>query len=282
MGRRGAHAEGPHQCRHAGRRPRRASSAPRASACAAPSTCSSSDRIIAVRQMILAETSKARHAALAKLLPMQRGDFEGIFKAMDGLPVTIRLLDPPLHEFLPHKERRSRRSPAPSAPIRKSCAPAPRPCTSPTPCSAIAAAGWASPIPEIYEMQARAILEAAVERGSARRRAGELEIMIPLVGFKSGTRSGRRASRHGRTVDAETENEAHISDRHHDRTAARRAAGRRDRQTAEFFSFGTNDLTQTTWASAATMPASFSNIYMAKGVIARDPFVSIDVMASAN
>jgi pyruvate,orthophosphate dikinase len=79
----------------------RASSAPRASACAAPSTCSSSGRIIAVREMILAETRPGRREALAKLLPMQRSDFTELFEVMAGLPVTIRLLDPPLHEFLP-------------------------------------------------------------------------------------------------------------------------------------------------------------------------------------
>ena len=83
----------------------RASSAPRASACAAPSTCSSTrDRIRAVREMILADDEKGRRAALAKLLPMQRGDFTELFEIMQGLPVTIRLLDPPLHEFLPHSE----------------------------------------------------------------------------------------------------------------------------------------------------------------------------------
>ena len=106
LGRQGAQAQGARQCRHAERRARRAaSSAPRASACAAPSTCSSRrDRILAVREMILADDEKGRRAALAKLLPMQRGDFAELFAIMKGLPVTIRLLDPPLHEFLPHTE----------------------------------------------------------------------------------------------------------------------------------------------------------------------------------
>ena len=105
------------------------------------------DRIIAVRQMILADAEDERKAALAKLLPMQRSDFEAIFKEMAGLPVTIRLLDPPLHEFLPHKEEEFEEvAAAAGTNAQESCAPAPSRCTKPIPCWAIAAAGWASPI----------------------------------------------------------------------------------------------------------------------------------------
>ena len=131
------------------------------------------DRIIAVRQMILADAEDERKAALAKLLPMQRGDFEAIFKEMAGLPVTIRLLDPPLHEFLPHKEeeieevaqRRRHRS-------RESCAPAPSRLHESNPMLGHRGCRLGITYPEIYEMQARAILEAAAECGRGGRQAG--------------------------------------------------------------------------------------------------------------
>ncbi len=123
-----------------------------------------SDRIVAMREMILAEDRRGPEKALAKLLPMQRQDFIELFQIMRGLPVTIRLLDPPLHEFLPHSN-------AELAEVAKALGPhgregrriARRSCTSRTRCSATAAAASASPIPEIYEMQARAIFEAAAE-----------------------------------------------------------------------------------------------------------------------
>jgi len=101
------------------------------------------DRIIAVREMILADNRPEREKALAKLLPMQRGDFEAIFKTMSGLPVTIRLLDPPLHEFLPHKEAEFADVARLAARRSQSCAPKPTRCMSRIRCSAIAAAGWA-------------------------------------------------------------------------------------------------------------------------------------------
>ena len=106
------------------------------------------DRIVAMREMILADTEKGRRAALAKLLPMQRSDFLELFEIMAGLPVTIRLLDPPLHEFLPKTEEEIDEVAAVMNVSRPtSCASAPRRCTSSTRCSAIAAAGWRSPIP---------------------------------------------------------------------------------------------------------------------------------------
>ena len=122
------------------------------------------ERIDAVREMILADDEAGRERALAKLLPMQRDDFVGIFRAMDGLPVTIRLLDPPLHEFLPHTDadidelaRQARRRRRHDASARASS------CTRSTRCSATAAAASAITYPEIYEMQVRAIIEAACE-----------------------------------------------------------------------------------------------------------------------
>ncbi len=124
-------------------------------------------RISAVREMILADSEAGRRAALDKLLPEQRSDFVTIFEVMAGLPCTIRLLDPPLHEFLPHTDDTELEE---SWPRQRACRPkteaAPRPaCTNSTPCSATAAAGSAITYPEIYEMQARAIFEAALLPG---------------------------------------------------------------------------------------------------------------------
>ncbi len=236
------------------------------------------ERIIAVRQMILADTEKEREAALAKLLPMQRGDFEAIFKAMEGLPVTIRLLDPPLHEFLPHKPAEIEEvSKASGVSVEKLKARA-------------AALHESNPMlghrgcrlgityPEIYEMQARAILEAAANVVAAGGKPVQLEIMIPLVGFKS--ELDRLSARIAVVADdikktRGTVPEYMIGTMIELPRAALRAA--EIAQTAEFFSFGTNDLTQTTLGLSRDDAGMFLNEYINKGVIARDPFVSIDV-----
>jgi pyruvate,orthophosphate dikinase len=236
------------------------------------------DRIIAVRQMILADSEEGRKAALAKLLPMQRGDFEAIFKEMAGLPVTIRLLDPPLHEFLPHKEediadvaRASGTSPeklrARALALQES-----------NPMLGHRGCRLGITYPEIYEMQARAILEAAANVMAAGGAPVELEIMIPLVGFKTelDMLAGRIAA-----VAAEIKKEKGNVPAYRIGTmielprAALRAA--EIAQTAEFFSFGTNDLTQTTLGVSRDDAGSFLGAYLAKGLIACDPFVSIDV-----
>ncbi len=236
------------------------------------------DRIIAVRQMILADSEEERKAALDKLLPMQRGDFEAIFKEMAGLPVTIRLLDPPLHEFLPHKEEEI-------ADVAKASG------TNPEKLRLRALAlHEANPMlghrgcrlgityPEIYEMQARAILEAAANVEAAGGVAVQLEIMIPLVGFKSELDflAARIAA-----VAAEIKKEKGKVPAYLIGTmielprAALRAA--EIAQTAEFFSFGTNDLTQTTLGLSRDDAGSFLGEYLARGLIARDPFVTLDV-----
>ncbi len=237
-----------------------------------------SDRIIAVRQMILADTEKEREAALAKLLPMQRGDFEAIFKAMAGLPVTIRLLDPPLHEFLPHKPAEVEEvSKASGVSVEKLQARA-------------AALHESNPMlghrgcrlgityPEIYEMQARAILEAAANVVAAGGKPVQLEIMIPLVGFKA--ELDRLSARIAQVAeDIKTARgsvpEYMIGTMIELPRAALRAA--EIAETAEFFSFGTNDLTQTTLGLSRDDAGMFLNEYLNKGVIARDPFVTIDV-----
>ena len=238
------------------------------------------DRIIAVRQMILADTEAERKAALAKLLPMQRGDFEAIFKAMEGLPVTIRLLDPPLHEFLPHKEEeieevaqgRRRRS-------GENCAPAPSPCMNPIPCWAIAAAVWASPIRKSMRCRRAPFWKPPPMSRAAGGKPVQLEIMIPLVGFKAELdRLAARIAAVADDIKKERGKVPGLHDRHDDRIAARRAcAPRKSPRPREFFSFGTNDLTQTTLGVSRDDAGMFLNEYLNKGVIARDPFVSIDV-----
>jgi pyruvate,orthophosphate dikinase len=235
------------------------------------------DRILAVRQMILADAKAERDAALAKLLPMQRGDFEKIFRAMEGLPVTIRLLDPPLHEFLPHKEEEiaqvARAAGSTPAKLR----------------ARLIALHESNPMlghrgcrlgityPEIYEMQARAILEAASNVQAAGTMAVALEIMIPLVGFASefdmlkerisGVAAAVKAER-GAVPDYLIGTMIELP------RAALRAG--QIAASAEFFSFGTNDLTQTTLGVSRDDAGTFLTEYLAKGLIARDPFVSID------
>jgi pyruvate,orthophosphate dikinase len=236
------------------------------------------DRILAVREMILAEEKPAREAALAKLLPMQRGDFEKLFRVMAGLPVNIRLLDPPLHEFLPQKE-------AEILEVAKAAG------TSPAKLRARAIAlHEANPMlghrgcrlgvtyPEIYEMQARAIFEAALNVAAEGVALAPVEIMIPLVGFKSelDLLKGRILA----VADAVTRTHGKCPEyRIGTMIELPRAALRADEiaATAEFFSFGTNDLTQTTLGVSRDDAAPFLSEYAAKGLIPRDPFVSIDV-----
>ena len=143
------------------------------------------ERIVAVRQMILADAVADRQAALAKLLPMQRGDFEAIFKVMAGLPVTIRLLDPPLHEFLPQDDEEiaevARAAGGDPAKLRARAIAL----HETNPMLGHRGCRLGITYPEIYEMQARAIFEAALNVEKAGGAPVQLEIMIPLVGFKS-------------------------------------------------------------------------------------------------
>ncbi|HEX4027710.1 MAG TPA: pyruvate, phosphate dikinase [Rhizomicrobium sp.] len=235
------------------------------------------DRIIAVRQMILADTEAERRAALAKLLPMQRGDFEAIFKEMAGLPVTIRLLDPPLHEFLPHKEEEFEEvagAAGTSAARLRARAIA---LHEANPMLGHRGCRLGITYPEIYEMQARAILEAALavqEQGGAPVR---LEIMIPLVAFKS--ELDILAARIASVADAIKKERGKAPDYMiGTMIELPRAALRAGEiaETAQFFSFGTNDLTQTTLGVSRDDAGMFLGDYLAKGVIARDPFVSLD------
>jgi pyruvate,orthophosphate dikinase len=235
-------------------------------------------RIAAVRQMILAEDEAGRRAALAKLLPEQRADFHAIFEVMAGLPVTIRLLDPPLHEFLPHGDadfaelseaigvgvdRLKRRA----AELHEF-----------NPMLGHRGCRLGITFPEIYEMQVRAIFEAACDVAAQGGEVPVPEVMIPLVATRKEleilkalvdrtaaavfTEKGRQLQYHVGTM-----------------IELPRAALMADRiaEVGEFFSFGTNDLTQTTLGLSRDDAAKFLGAYVEQGIFARDPFVSLDI-----
>jgi pyruvate,orthophosphate dikinase len=236
------------------------------------------DRIVAVRQMILADAEADRKAALAKLLPMQRHDFEGIFKAMEGLPVTIRLLDPPLHEFLPQKDEEivevARAAGGDPAKLRARAIAL----HESNPMLGHRGVRLGITYPEIYEMQARAILEAALNVEAQGGKPVQLEIMVPLVGFKAELdRMKERIDLVASAVKAERGKVPKylVGTMIELPRAALRAA--EIAESAEFFSFGTNDLTQTTIGISRDDAGMFLTDYLNKGVIARDPFVTIDV-----
>ncbi len=235
-------------------------------------------RIVAMREMILADTEKERRAALAKLLPMQRSDFLELFEIMAGLPVTIRLLDPPLHEFLPKSEEEV-------AEVAAAMNVAPDRLRHRTellhefnPMLGHRGCRLAVTYPEIAEMQARAIFEAAVEAG---KKAGALvvpEIMVPLVGLKKELDYVKaRIDQVAEAVMKETG--VKIEYLTGTMIELPRAAIRAHviAESAEFFSFGTNDLTQTTFGISRDDAASFLEAYRQKGIVEQDPFVSLDI-----
>jgi len=230
------------------------------------------DRITAVREMIIAETLKAREAALAKLLPVQRADFVEIFRIMDGLPVTIRLLDPPLHEFLPHNEAEMQEVadgagvPIDAVKYRAAQLHEANPMLGHRGCR------LGITYPEIYAMQARALFEAA-KQVAAEGKTVLPEIMIPLVMTRKELQLMKAV------VDAQAK-EAGFTAPYQVGTMIElpRAALRAGEiaEHAEFFSFGTNDLTQTTLGISRDDAASFIEDYKRKGVIESDPFVTLD------
>jgi pyruvate,orthophosphate dikinase len=235
------------------------------------------ERIVAVREMILADNEAGRRAALAKLLPMQRQDFAELFEIMTGLPVTIRLLDPPLHEFLPHTEAEiaevANVMGVPAAKLRARAAEL----HEVNPMLGFRGVRLAIRYPEIAEMQARAIFEGAVEAGRKTGAPITAEIMVPLVmGVAELDAVKKIIVAMAETVAKETG----VSVPYQVGTmielprAALRAgdiAG-----SAEFFSFGTNDLTQTTLGVSRDDAASFLGSYTTKGLIPADPFVTLD------
>ena len=235
------------------------------------------DRIRAVREMILADDEKHRRAALAKLLPMQREDFVALFEIMGGLPVTIRLLDPPLHEFLPQTEEEIAEVAAAMGADPKKLADRARELHEFNPMLGFRGCRLAIAYPEIAEMQARAIFEAAVEAGKRTGKPVVPEVMVPLIATKQ--EFDLVKSR----IDAMAQAVAHETGTKLDYQVGTmielpRAALKAGEiaETAEFFSYGTNDLTQTTFGISRDDAASFLGIYTAKGILAVDPFVSID------
>ena len=234
------------------------------------------DRIRAVREMILAEDETARRAALAKLLPMQREDFVELFKIMGNLPVTIRLLDPPLHEFLPHGDKEITEVAEAMGADPKKLADRARELSEFNPMLGFRGCRLAIAYPEIAEMQARAIFEAAVEVGRTGAAVAP-EIMVPLIVSKAELDLVKeRIDAMAQTVAAETK--AAVKYQVGTMIELPRAALKAGEiaETAEFFSFGTNDLTQTALGISRDDAASFLGIYTAKGILPADPFVSID------
>ncbi|MGA9202219.1 MAG: pyruvate, phosphate dikinase [Pseudolabrys sp.] len=236
-----------------------------------------SDRIQAVREMILADDERLRRAAIAKLLPMQRADFVELFEIMAGRPVTIRLLDPPLHEFLPHGEEEIAEVAAVMGEDPKKLAARANELSEFNPMLGFRGCRIAIVYPEIAEMQARAIFEAAIE---AAKRAGKLvvpEVMVPLIATKTEfdlVKARIDAMAHA----VAKEKNAKVNYQVGTMIELPRASLVADEiaQSAEFFSFGTNDLTQTTFGISRDDAASFLGIYTARGILPVDPFVSID------
>jgi pyruvate,orthophosphate dikinase len=235
------------------------------------------DRIRAVREMILADDEKSRRAALAKLLPMQRADFSELFEIMQGLPVTIRLLDPPLHEFLPHTNEEIAEVAAAMQADPKKLANRARELEEFNPMLGFRGCRLALAYPEIAEMQARAIFEAAVEAGKRTGKPVVPEVMVPLIATKAELDIVKaRIDAMAEAVARETNSKVsyQVGTMIELPRAALRAA--EIAESAEFFSFGTNDLTQTTYGISRDDAASFLGTYVARGVLPSDPFVSID------
>ncbi len=235
------------------------------------------ERIVAVREMILADDEAGRRAALAKLLPMQRQDFTDLFRIMHGLPVTVRLLDPPLHEFLPHSEEEIERVAAAAGADPEKLRRRVASLHEVNPMLGHRGCRLGISYPEIYEMQARAIFEAALDAEAEAGAAVVPEVMVPLVATR-------------RELDIIKERIDNVAE------AVRGERGRPLNylvgtmielpraalqagdiaESAEFFSFGTNDLTQTALGISRDDSGNFLEDYRANGIFEVDPFVSID------
>ena len=235
------------------------------------------DRIAAVREMILADDEAGRRAALAKILPMQRADFVELFTIMEGLPVTIRLLDPPLHEFLPHTEEDLVQVAKATGLNAEKLMRRAKELHETNPMLGHRGCRLGVSYPEIYEMQVRAIFEAACEIVASGKAAPIPEIMHPLVAKGEEMRYLRQLTdrtakqvleEKGQTIEYMVGTMIELP------RAAIRAGDLAEN--AEFFSFGTNDLTQTTFGISRDDSGRFLNAYIDKGIFEKDPFVSLD------
>ncbi len=236
------------------------------------------DRIIAMREMIMAEDVAGRKKALAKILPMQRQDFVELFHIMKGLPVTIRLLDPPLHEFLPHSREEMAEVAAAAGVSVDLVAYRASQLQESNPMLGHRGCRLGITYPEIYEMQARAIFEAAAEVKAKQGDTAEPEIMIPLVGIpRELTLMREIIDRVAKEVAEKSGNSIPYSvGTMIELPRAALLAGQIAKDAA-FFSFGTNDLTQTTYGLSRDDAARFIQSYERQGIIERDPFITIDV-----
>ncbi|MBW8841933.1 MAG: pyruvate, phosphate dikinase [Sphingomonadales bacterium] len=235
-------------------------------------------RITAVRQMILAEDEKGRRAALEKLLPEQRSDFIELFEVMAGLPVTIRLLDPPLHEFLPHEEEEFAEVAAAAGVevdyLKRRAAEL----HEFNPMLGHRGCRLGVTYPEIYEMQARAIFEAAVAVAEKSGDAPIPEVMIPLVATRRELELMKQVvDKAAKAVFADKGREiSYFVGTMIELPRAALKAGE-IAEVGQFFSFGTNDLTQTALGVSRDDAARFLGVYVDQGIYPKDPFVSLDV-----
>ena len=234
------------------------------------------DKITPMREMILAKDEEGRRAALAKLLPLQREDFKGIFQSMEGLPVTVRLLDPPLHEFVPHDEKGQQEMAKVMGVSFEEIHNRVEDLLEQNPMLGLRGARLGNLYPEITEMQTRAILEAALELKKQGVKT-EPEIMVPLTGILYEFLAQRKI------IDATAqlvfkEKGDSIEYKVGTMIEIPRAAltAHRIATSAEFFSFGTNDLTQMTFGYSRDDVAKFLPMYIEKGILKEDPFAVLD------
>ena len=234
------------------------------------------DRIKAVREMILADDEAGRRVALAKLLPMQRGDFEGLFKAMKGYPVIIRLLDPPLHEFVPHTEKEQRElAEELNVPFEKIAAKVEY-LSEVNPMLGHRGCRLGNTYPEITEMQTRAIIEAAMNVHATGLDV-KVEIMVPLVGNHKELRYQKNViDRTANAVFAERNDKIDYLVGTMIEVPRAAVTANQIAEVAEFFSFGTNDLTQMTLGFSRDDIAKFLPTYLEKNILKNDPFQILD------
>ena len=234
------------------------------------------DRIKAIREMILADDEAGRRVALAKLLPMQRGDFEGLFKAMNGYAVTVRLLDPPLHEFVPHDAKGQQEMAAEmNVPVEKIVAKV-EALAEFNPMLGHRGCRLGNTYPEITEMQTRAIIEAAMNVRAAGTPV-HVEIMVPLVGNHKELRYQKNIiDRTAEQVFSERNDKIDYMVGTMIEVPRAAVTANQIAEVAQFFSFGTNDLTQMTLGFSRDDIGKFLPVYLEKGILKNDPFQILD------